>query len=189
MLFAKIFKWDGVTLGLASALCFGQMVGSALAQEAPEGPSSVQETYRDWVVNCVVPAATEASSAPSRICEMRQELRQAEGNQLVLAVALQPLDDSNGASITVITPLGLLLSQPITINLADNPLADMAYQTCLPQGCIAAGELAAEAIGQMAEGTEAVVGMTGAGGQMLSVTVSLAGFSAAWNRLSTLRAE
>lgn len=189
MTLTKNYKWSVAILGLAGAIFIGQPIGSAMAQGAAEGPSVVQETYRDWVVSCVTPEATEASPAPARVCEMRQELRQAEGNQLVLAVALQPQLDSAGASVTLVVPFGLLLSQSITIDLADVRMAEVPYLTCLPRGCIAAVDFETVMIDQMSAGTEAVVGMTGADGQVLSVTVSLAGFNAGWNRLSTLGAE
>lgn len=185
----KNFKWSVAILGLAGAIFIGQTGGSVMAQGAAEGPSVVQETYRDWVVSCVTPQATEASTASARVCEMRQELRQAGGNQRILAVALQPQLDSAGASLTLVAPLGLLLSQSISIDLADVRMMEVPFLTCLPQGCIANAVLDIEMIDKLAGGTEAVVGMTGTDGQVLSAPVSLAGFNAGWNRLLTLGAE
>lgn len=160
----------------------------AQAQGA-EDPSMVQETYRDWVVNCVTPQATEAAPAPVRVCEVRQELRQTEGNQLVLSVALQPQLDSAGASLTLVAPFGLLLSQPITIDVADTRVADVPFRTCLPQGCIATASIDQAAVDRMAAGAEAVVQMTTTDGQVLSLQVSLAGFIGAWDRLLALRGQ
>lgn len=177
------------TLAIFAGLLVATMgvPGVAHAQEA-EGPSAVQETYRDWVVSCVTLQATEATPAPGRICEMRQELRQAEGNQLVLAIVLQQAQiEAAGASFTLVAPFGLLLSEPITIDVEDARLTEVAYQTCLPRGCIATTQVDQAAVDRMAAGATAIVGMATTEGQVLSVPVSLAGFTGAWNRLSELR--
>lgn len=158
----------------------------AQAQETVEGPSSVQETYQAWVVSCATPQATEAAPAPARACEMRQELRQADGNQRVLTVALQPQVEGTGATVTMVAPFGLLLSQPITIDVAETRVLDVPFRTCLPAGCIATASLAQTGVDQLVAGAEAVVGMTSTDGQALTLTVSLAGFTAAWNRLLDL---
>lgn len=176
-------------MALAAVLTLGGLgaLGTVQAQEAVEGPSSVQETYRDWVVSCVTPQATEAAPAPARICEMRQELRQAEGNQRVLTMALQPAAEGTGATVTMIAPFGLLLSQPVTIDVAETRVADVPFRTCYPQGCVATAPLAQAAVDLIAAGAEAVVGMTSTDGQTLTLTVSLAGFTGAWNRLLDLQ--
>lgn len=157
----------------------------AMAQET-EGPSTIQETYRDWLVSCATPQATEAAPAPARVCEMRQELRRADGNQRVLTMALQPAAEGTGATVTMIAPFGLLLSQPITIDVADTRVLDVPFRTCLPAGCVATAPANQDAVDIMALGAEAVVSMTSTDGQTLKLTVSLAGFTTAWNRLLDL---
>jgi invasion protein IalB len=42
---------------------------------------------------------------------MSQELRQAEGNQRVLTVALAPAPDGDGVTLILLAPFGLQLSQ------------------------------------------------------------------------------
>lgn len=158
----------------------------AQAQETAS-PSSVQETYQSWVVGCVTPQAVEGQPAPGRVCEMRQELRQAEGNQRVLAVALQPAAEGDGASLTLVAPFGLLLSQPIAIDIAEARVIDVPFRTCFPQGCLATTQLPQAGIDQMAAGDEAVITMTTQTDQALTMRVSLAGFTAAWNRLLDLQ--
>jgi invasion protein IalB len=185
MRMTRTLTWALLALGLAGGLGAGMAPGTARAQ-ADEGPSSVQETYRDWVVNCVTPQATEAMPAPERVCEMRQELRQAEGNQLVLATALQPNVEGSDATLTFVAPFGLLLSAPIGVDVGETRVAEVPYRTCLPRGCIALTALDETVIDALAAGAEAQVSLTATEGQTLGVVVSLSGFTAAWNRLLEL---
>jgi invasion protein IalB len=176
---AKMTK-SSLALGLAGSL----MVGAAFAQEA-EGPSSVQETYRDWIVSCEMMPGAEGQP-DQRACEMRQELRQAEGNQLVLAAGLQTQGEAASASLTLVAPFGLALSQPITIDIAETRLVEVPFRTCFPRGCIAVTTLDEVALDGLMAGDEAQVSMTTTAGQALVVTISLAGFTGAWTRLQDL---
>ena len=133
-----------------------------------------------------MPQIEEGQTEPMRVCEMRQELRQAQSNQRVLTVALQPADDE-GANITLVAPFGLLLSEGISISVADNDLLSVPFRTCLPGGCIGQAQVSQSVIAQLVAGDEARVSMVTNAEQPLAVTVSLIGFTAAWNRLLELR--
>lgn len=180
----------GVALGFSLLIWGGshQVQAQAQATAGDEGPSAIQETYRDWVVSC---QAVQGNEGPAgrRVCEMRQELRRQEGNQLVLAAGLQPRPEGPGASLTLIAPFGLLLSEPITIAIAETRLAEAAFRTCLPRGCIAGTTLDEAALTQMIAGAEAQVTMTATDGQTLVIPLSLIGFTGAWTRLQTLERE
>lgn len=191
MLIRKNVMQPTKAFGLVLGLIAGMVPGQILAQQA-EGPSAVQETYRDWIVRCEMrqDIADETVSA-GRVCEMRQELRQGESNQLVLAVSLQPQTDGAGANLTLVAPFGLLLSKPIAIDIAEIRLIDVPYQTCLPRGCIAATTLDVAALAQLlaVEGNKARMTMTATDGQALTVSVSSLGLSDAWSRLQVLSKE
>lgn len=174
----------GMALVAGVALGVSGHAGVAHAQDAGS-PNAIQETYQDWLVNCVTPEASEGEAAPAvRLCQMRQELRQAEGNKRVLTMALQPAAEGAGASLTLVAPFGLLLAQPITMDVAGVRVAEVPYRTCLPRGCIATAELGA--IDRITTGSEATVSMTTTDGQTLNVMISLAGFADAWTRLLEL---
>lgn len=150
-------------------------------------PDLLQETYRDWIVRCETPKSAEGAPAATRICEMAQELSQAEPKQRILTFALQAKPDGT-ADLTLITPFGLRLSDGIAIDLAAERLIQIGFRTCLPQGCIVSGALDAAMIERLSAGAVATVVMAAdAGGQPLALEVSLDGFAAAWARLVALR--
>jgi invasion protein IalB len=178
-----------VTLAAAALLITTALSGPLQAQQATaEAPTSLTETYRDWVVRCATAPSVEGQTAsPVRICEMTQELRQQDSGQRVLALSvIQSADDADTASLTLVSPFGLLLSAGIQIEVSEAALLDMAFRTCLPAGCIALSDLTADQIGTLAEGETATVILTDTNGQTLRLDVSLAGFTAAWNRLKEL---
>jgi invasion protein IalB len=72
----------------------------SLAQEIR--PDTLSETYSDWVVTCGT-AVQQSGALGERLCEMTQELRQQEGGQRVLSVALRPEEDA--AFLTLIARL------------------------------------------------------------------------------------
>ena len=152
--------------------------------QATDGPSSLTETYGDWIVRCVTPQAVEGQAAPARVCEMTQELRQRESNQRVLAVALQSTDA--GASLTLVAPFGLLLDAGLKVAVDEAALTEGRFKTCLPGGCVSVIELAVNGLDKFAAGDTATVTLRDTSNQDIALNVSLAGFTAAWNRLKGL---
>ena len=152
--------------------------------QTSEGPSSLTETYGDWIVRCVTPQAAEGQAAPARVCEMTQELQQQESGQRVLAVALQTADEA--ASLTIVAPFGLLLDEGLKVTVDDAPVIEGRFRTCLPGGCLSVMALDQVGLDKLAAGNSATITMRDTTEQDLALTVSLAGFTAAWNRLKTL---
>lgn len=155
-----------------------------MAQTATETPSSLTETYGDWVVRCVSPVAPEGQPAPARVCEMTQELQQQNTGQRVLAVSVQKTESAT--RLTVVAPFGLLLSEGVKVSVADVALVSADFKTCLPAGCIAVSDLDEAALTALAAGDQAVVAMVGTDTQPVNINVSLKGFTTAWNRLKGL---
>lgn len=158
---------------------------SAVAQSAT-APDRMQETYRDWILRCEAPEMPDETPA-AQSCEIVQELFQTETNQRLLSVTLQAAD--GGAEMLLVTPFGLRLADGVTIAVDEETLAQVAFFTCLPQGCIATGELDADMLARLAPSETAEILMAGQGGGEVSISVSLNGFAAAWDRLAELRGE
>ena len=158
----------------------------ASAQES-EGPDRLNETYRDWVVQCVTQAVSQPQdgAASTRVCEMVQQLSQRESGQRVLTVGLRRTE-GGGTAMTVIAPFGVLLSDGVRIRLEDTDVIQMGFLTCLSNGCIANADLESDAVAAMERGTGATVRMQTLQGQALDLEVSLMGFTAAMNRLRSL---
>lgn len=158
----------------------------ATAQDS-EGPDRLNETYRDWIVQCVTQAVSQPQdgAGSGRVCEMVQQLSQRDSGQRVLTMGLRRTEDG-GTTMTVIAPFGILLRDGVTIRLAEDDLFRMDFLTCMSNGCIANADLGADEVAAMERGTAATVRMSTLQGQALDLEISLMGFTAAMNRLRGL---
>lgn len=165
------------------AIATGLMVATpALSQSGDEGPSSITETFQDWVVQC---SSEVADGDAVRACQMSQELSRSSDGQRVLNMALQRNSDGTPV-LRLVTPLGVVLAQGVGVEAAEQELVRFGFQTCLPSGCIAQGPLEPSDMDELRGGAEAQVTMLGVNGDNVSLTISLMGFSAAWERLAEL---
>jgi len=154
----------------------------ALAQSNNEGPNSVTETFQDWIVQC---ADGSSENSAARTCQMSQSLSRSSDGRQVLSVAVQTNTEGEPV-LRLVTPLGVALSQGVGIEMLEQELVRFGYQTCLPAGCVAQGLLETSHLEALRAGAEAEVTMLGISGEDVSLTVSLMGFTAAWQRLSEL---
>ena len=106
-------------LTIALALLLAGVAGAGISQGQdgapllPGGASSLQETYGDWRVACVV-RETE------RLCSLSQQHSQQNG-QRVLSIEIVPSAE-NAANGTLVLPFGLLLSAGVTLTVDDQPI-------------------------------------------------------------------
>jgi len=168
----------------ASALLITS-ASSVLAQDASSGPDALSETYRDWVVSCRN-VSPQDSQSDTRLCEMTQDLRRQDGGQRVLSVALRPAEDTQVGVLTLITPFGLKVSDLVTVEIDDTAVLQAPFETCLPAGCIVQAQIDQAALTAMQRGENAVVRLPTTAGETFQVSISLLGFTAAWNRLGGL---
>ena len=178
----KLTRRLGCVLLVASSWCLTALLSASYAQE--EQPTSLQETYEDWMVQCqtVVVADTKTKN-----CELSQELRQKDTNQRVLAIGIVPASGDKETSATIIAPFGLALAKGLSVEVADKELVSGTYKTCLPAGCIVELKLPTEMIKTLALNEKATIVMTASGtDQPMRTNISLKGFLKAWNRLVAL---
>jgi invasion protein IalB len=167
-----------LTVGVVSAL-------PAAAQEAP-APDRLVETYRDWTLRCGVPANAPAGSP--RSCEVAQELsRQAPGQQPQRILSIFVVRGEGGTGqITFLTPLGLSLPAGIVLSVGEETLAELAYATCRPAGCISGTRLEGPLLAAFEAGGTARLRVRTLEGQDVAVEFSLQGFAVAWARLGQI---
>ena len=158
---------------------------TAIAQGALEmtGPTSLSETYDAWTVQC---ANQQQGDSSQRICQMSQELLQQKTRQRVLTFAIGMTTE--GSKATLVLPFGLLLSEGVRVQIAEEEVLQGAYRTCLPTGCLAEIEFPKAAIEKFESAEAASVLMTANSGQPVKTDISLKGFSAAYRRLVDLAA-
>lgn len=163
---------------LVGAIAAGALAGpAARAQEA--SPDALRESYKDWQVVC------QRTAEAGQVCEMTQELRQKQGGRRVLAASIRATGEGAGV-LVLITPFGLKLAEPVRLRIEETELVQAPFSTCLPAGCVAQAPLSSDAITAFQKGAAVKVVMTPVNGGAATAEVSLAGFTAAWERLGEL---
>jgi invasion protein IalB len=155
----------------------------SVAQEASPSPDALSETYGDWVVVCNR-APTEDNQPGPRLCEMTQELRQQEGGQRVLSLALRPEENVGAAFLTLLTPFGMKLSDPVALEIDGATVLQAPFHTCVPAGCVVQAQIDPTTLDIISTGEAAVVRLPTIAGEPFQVTISLLGFTTAWTRLN-----
>lgn len=162
---------------------FQMVAGTAsYAQSEQAIPNQLSETYGSWIVKCQS-QAVEKNQPQVQQCEMVQEHFQSENGKRVLAISVRT--EEGNATLTFVTPFGLLLSAGIELRLLDQSLVKSEFKTCLPVGCIAITSMPLEEIKTLSQETELRVMMVTIDNQVLVTKVPLDGFASALNRLSS----
>ncbi|MBV2142460.1 invasion associated locus B family protein [Falsochrobactrum sp. TDYN1] len=151
----------------------------ALAAPLPGGASTLQETYQDWTVTCQTQNA-------SSVCAMRQDQNSTQTGQRVLTVEFRNVDGGKIDGV-LLMPFGLDLAKGASLKIDDATGPDLAFSTCLPQGCLTPVTFDAKQVTALKAGTDLNVTTTALSpSQPVAFKVSLKGFGAAFDRIVAL---
>lgn len=146
----------------------------------PNGATSINESYGDWTVNCSIVESQKA-------CVFSQAQGNSQTGQRTFAIELRaPL---NGMTEGVLLmPFGLKLADGAKLRIDELQLGQgVQYSMCVPQGCLVPVSFPTVATDAMKRGTTLNVTATNSSGdQPVEFAVSLAGFTAAMNRVAEL---
>lgn len=152
--------------------------GATAQAPTEQAPSALSETYQDWVVRC------ETLQGQDRRCWMVQTLQTGNGGNRILQVELAIVGGT--IRLVFLTPLGVDLPTGVALAIGDNALETLAFNTCVNAGCVAEVQPSSELLSALRRGTTLTVTFRPTrGDNSLQVPVSLAGFSAAQDRLSS----
>lgn len=157
---------------------------AAPAQQASlQAPTSLQESWQDWQVACV------QGESGGRLCAMSQTLVQEEGGRRILALEIVTAPGGETATAKLLLPFGLLLDQGVSLEVDEAAIeTNLRFRTCLPGGCVVPIALSAQYLVALRKGeTLKVVSAASDTGQAVSFSISLRGFTAAFDRLVELR--
>jgi invasion protein IalB len=151
-------------------------------QQPADGPGSIYlaATHGDWQVRCV---KAEDGSDP---CQMYQLLKGAEGNAVAeIAIFPLPAGGEAAAGANFIAPLGTLLTEALRLGLDGANQKVYPFTWCDNGGCVARVGLTTEELAGFKSGNTltATIVPVGASTEKVNVTVSLKGFTAAFDAL------
>lgn len=154
----------------------------------PDTQPTLAATYRDWQIVCP-PVAANAQGG----CEMYQLLNDATGSPIAeISIAALPLGAEFLAGATVTTPLETFLPSGLGFRIGTaETMRVEGFRVCTVVGCVVRMGLTAEEIDQLKAGSTATLMIAPfiAIDQPVEITVSLAGFTAAYDDLQTRLAD
>lgn len=158
---------------------------SPAPQNAPSGAQGLTQraVSGDWAIMCV--GETEQ-------CVMAQLAMNPDGTPAAeVEVVRLGGNTPAAAGITVLTPLGVLLEDGIVTRIDDNDPRRRDYQVCSTRGCVVRYGATGEEVDEMRAGNTLrfFVSAVNVPQNPVTLTLSLRGFTAAYNQLTpqTLR--
>lgn len=162
--------------------------GSGISMGEPVAPDGgtlgtpyVKAEHGDWDIRCI---RTESGNDP---CQLYQLLNDEQGNA-VAEFTIFPLVPAQGEAVAggnIISPLETLLPEGVTLAVDGGEARRFPFNFCTEVGCVARVGYAQADIDRFKRGAEAAVGIVPvvAANQRITLKVSLAGFTAAWDAL------
>lgn len=144
---------------------------------APEVTEIVRDTFGDWQVRCT-PAGNE--------CFMYQLAVDAAKNPVAEVSLLKlPAGGQAAAGVTVVSPLGTLLTSGVVVQIDTNEARQYPFNWCSQVGCFARFGLTDQSVAAMKRGKAGKMTLisVGAPDRPIALNLSLTGFTSAFDSL------
>jgi invasion protein IalB len=141
---------------------------SAPAQ-APDGPPAA------WRVEC-------SGDGKTLICRAIQQVFHRESRQLLLQLVVRPAADGKSGEMILQLPLGLNLTEPITLKVDNGVTERQPIQTCTNVGCFVAMPVADKLLAAMRTGSQLHVTVQDSNKKPVEMSLPLLGFGLAFDK-------
>lgn len=136
-----------------------------------------EQTYKDWTVRC-------AEQEQGGRCVMSQLLKNRENDEPILLMEVGYLGEGDQPMAQFTVPHGVFLPAGVQLRVDDAEEAGrVPYTVCDKIGCKAIAKLDDKVLAAMKAGNRLVTTLTSPSGDTATMSVSLAGFTAAINAL------
>jgi invasion protein IalB len=129
-----------------------------------------------WRVEC-------ANDGKALDCRAINRVNHRETQQLIAAVAIRIPPDTKKPVMTIQLPLGIQVSGNVTIRVDDGKPEHYPIQTCTQTGCLSGAPASDALIGALRSGRDVKVSFHSLTSQTVTVTMPLAGFALAYNKI------
>jgi invasion protein IalB len=129
-----------------------------------------------WRVEC-------ANDGKALDCRAINRVSHRETQQLIAAVAVRIPPDTKKPVVTIQLPLGIQVTQQVTMRVDDGPPERYPIQTCTQTGCLTGAAASDALIGTLRGGRELKVAFHSLANQTVTVTMPLAGFALAYDKI------
>ncbi|WP_439523544.1 invasion associated locus B family protein [Marivita sp.] len=160
--------------------------GEAVNDAAQDDDTYVKSTHGDWAVQCL---RVQEGEEP---CQMYQLLKDQNGGN-VAEVSIFRLNNGGqvAAGGTFVVPLETLLTEKLNVRVDSGQAKRYDFSFCTTVGCYARVGFTAEDVASFRRGSVAnvVIVPALAPDQRVNVTMSLSGFTAAYDEISALEEQ
>ncbi|MHA1151796.1 MAG: invasion associated locus B family protein [Alphaproteobacteria bacterium] len=167
---------------LIAVLCIGFAAAptplAAQSQADQDGVGIETQQFEDWILRC-----RPASDIQPRTCRMVQQVVAQDGGKPVLQFLIGRFGPEKVLGAVIIVPIGVRLPPGLSIVVDDRPLHTYSFERCDPKTCEARALLEGELLKDLKAGLTAQVKFQNAASQLMAVSISLKGFSAAMRAL------
>jgi invasion protein IalB len=140
------------------------------AAQAPEAPQVAA-----WRVECT-------GDGKTLDCRAVQQLFQRDTRQLLVSLVVRPAADGKTGAMIAQLPLGLNLTEPITVRVNSGPAEKQSIQTCTNVGCFVAMTINDKLLAAMRGGGDLKIAMQDANKKPVEVSLPLLGFGLAFDK-------
>jgi len=153
------------------------VAGLSIMQFLQAAPLSAQspETPAAWRVEC-------AGDGKSLECRAIQQIFQRDTRQPVASVAVRYAPELKAASMSILLPLGLNLTEPVAIRVDNGPPERQPIQTCNNAGCLVTMTAPDKLIAAMRAGADLKLTVQDASKKPIELSLPLLGFGIAYDK-------
>ncbi|MCC6775199.1 MAG: invasion associated locus B family protein [Hyphomicrobiales bacterium] len=156
----------GVLVAIAAAVA---------SHAAAQQPTAETPAVAAWRVECT-------GDGKILDCRAIQQVFHRESRQLLLSVVARPAADGKSAALVITLPLGLNLTEPITLKIDNGTGERQPIQTCTNVGCFAAFTAPDKLVAAMRTGRELKIAMQDANKKPVEMALPLLGFGLAFDK-------
>lgn len=157
---------------IAAAMVLG---GTLLGQSAMAAPSI--QKFKDWELRCADPGNGIEQ------CAMVQAFMSADGKRPIGAILIAKSPDGKQVAADVTVPLGVALPAGLQFRVDTTKANAYPFLLCEPKGCHAQIPIDAAMLAKLKKGSKASIAMANIRKEIATGTLSLRGFTAAFNNL------
>lgn len=166
-----------LALPVPAAAAAAQNAPAAQAPAAQNTASLPSDGGTGWRVEC-------ANDGKTLDCRTINRVSHRETHELIAAVAIRIPPDIKKPVVTIQLPLGIHVAEQVTLQVDEGKTETFPVQTCTQNGCITGAAAKDELIGALRGGHQLKVTFHSLAGQTVTVTLPLAGFALAYEKVS-----
>jgi invasion protein IalB len=149
----------------------------AMAAPAPQNTTSLaSDGGSGWRVEC-------ANDGKQLDCRTINRVHQRDNQQLIAAVAIRVAPDTKKPALAIQLPLGIQVTEQVTLRVDDGQMERYPVATCTQTGCVVGAAISDAMLAAMRSGKELKVAFQSMTRQTVTVTMPLAGFAIAWEKI------